>query len=133
MIPHLFVYGSLMSRAGHRMGRRLAREARCLGEASLRGRLYTISWYPGLVDAGGEDDRVWGEVFRLDDPARALAWLDAYEGITPGSPARGEYARLQRSVRLATGAELSAWVYVYRRDVAGLRPVPGGRWMPQPR
>ncbi len=34
MNPHLFVYGSLMSTAGHPMGARLRAEARLIGAAT---------------------------------------------------------------------------------------------------
>lgn len=130
MIAHLFVYGSLMSTAGHPMGERLGREGRLLGPASMQGRLYRLSWYPGAVDSDVPDQRVQGEVYALPDPARALQWLDAYEGLDPHAPDSHEYARVERPVRVATGGDLTAWVYLYRLSVAGLAPVPGGRWMP---
>jgi len=133
MTPNLFVYGSLMSTAGHPMGERLARAARLLGAATIQGRLYQISWYPGVVDSGSPHERVHGEVYALDDPSRALEWLDAYEGLAPGSPNENEYERVERPVRLVGGADLTAWVYLYRKEVAGLRAVADGRWRPQPR
>jgi len=113
------------------MGRRLAREAHRIGVGSLKGRLYRVSWYPGLIEESREDERVWGEVFELRAPLRTLCWLDAYEGVTPESPERGDYLRRERRVQLACGAELRAWVYIYRRDVSNLPLVPGGRWVPQ--
>jgi len=128
MNPHLFVYGSLMSTAGHPMGERLRREARLLGSATIQGRLYRVSWYPGTVDSADGAQRVHGEVYALADPVQALAWLDAYEGIVPGKEEGGEYRRLERTVRLATDQKLIAWVYLFRSDVADLTPVPDGRW-----
>src|SRR5262249_9649071 len=132
MNPHLFVYGSLLSAARHPMGERLAREACCLGDATLQGRLYRISWYPGAVEGGAGDERVHGEVYRLHNGAMTLKWLDAYEGLAAGA-GPGEYARRERPVRLASGEEIAAWVYLYCRDVSGLTRVPGGRWLPVPR
>jgi gamma-glutamylcyclotransferase (GGCT)/AIG2-like uncharacterized protein YtfP len=128
MNPHLFVYGSLMSTAGHRMGARLRAEARLVGAASIQGRLYRVSWYPGAVASADPEQRVHGEVYALGDPSRTLAWLDAYEGIVPGSEEAGEYRRLERPARLATGVEVTAWVYLYWKDVAGFTLVPDGRW-----
>jgi gamma-glutamylcyclotransferase (GGCT)/AIG2-like uncharacterized protein YtfP len=129
MNPHLFVYGSLMSSAGHPMGERLRREAQMIGEATIQGRLYKISWYPGLVASHEPGERVHGEVYALEDPGRALAWLDAYEGLEPGNPDFGEYQRLERPARLASGEEITAWAYLYRGDVAGLCAIPSGRWV----
>jgi gamma-glutamylcyclotransferase (GGCT)/AIG2-like uncharacterized protein YtfP len=133
MNPHLFVYGSLMSTAGHAMGERLRAEARLIGPATMQGRLYRVSWYPGAVENADPEQRVHGEVYALGNPDRALAWLDAYEGIVPGREESGGYRRLERPARLASGEEITAWVYLYRGDVAGLSPVPDGRWKGEPR
>jgi gamma-glutamylcyclotransferase (GGCT)/AIG2-like uncharacterized protein YtfP len=129
MNPHLFVYGSLRSSAGHPMGARLRREARLVGAATIQARLYRISWYPGAVASADPGERVHGEVYALDNPGRALAWLDAYEGIEPGKQDQNEYERAERPARLASGVEIAAWVYLYRKEVAGLSAVPGGRWV----
>ena len=61
-----------------------------------------------------------GEVYALNDPAGALKWLDAYEGIVPGDRDQNEYERVERPVRLASGEDVAAWVYLYRKDVRGL-------------
>ena len=63
-------------------------------------------------------------------PARALAWLDAYEGIVPGSEEAGEYTRLERPVRLASGQEITAWVYLYQRTWRASRSSPTGAGRP---
>jgi gamma-glutamylcyclotransferase (GGCT)/AIG2-like uncharacterized protein YtfP len=126
--PHLFVYGTLLSGARHPMGERLRREARLLGEASVAGRLYSLGQYPGLVeDAAAEGCVVHGEVYALDNPAAALTWLDAYEGIHPDSPP--EYERVERKVQLVCGATLGAWVYLYCGRLGLQGPIPGGRWL----
>jgi gamma-glutamylcyclotransferase (GGCT)/AIG2-like uncharacterized protein YtfP len=126
MNAHIFVYGSLLSSAGHRMGARLRREARRIGAATMQGRLYRVSWYPGAVDSADPEHRVHGEVYALDDPKLTLPWLDRYEGIV--ADAGGEYRRLERPVRLTTGAQTAAWVYLYQREVTGLPFIADGRW-----
>jgi gamma-glutamylcyclotransferase (GGCT)/AIG2-like uncharacterized protein YtfP len=128
MNSYLFVYGSLMSTAGHRMGARLRREAQRIGAATVQGRLYRVSWYPGAVDSTDPAQRVHGEVWALGDPKLALVWLDDYEGILPGRHETGEYRRVERPVRLATGAEMAAWVYLYQKDVTRLPAIADGRW-----
>ena len=130
MNPHVFVYGTLLSRAGHPMGARLQREARLLGEASIQGRLYSLGRYPGLVESADASEIAHGEVYALNRPAAALEWLDAYEGIRPGkggSPA--DYERVEREVQLASGATLAAWVYLYRKSTGMRPPIPRGRWI----
>jgi gamma-glutamylcyclotransferase (GGCT)/AIG2-like uncharacterized protein YtfP len=128
MNPHLFVYGSLLSAAGHRMGRRLVREARLIGTASLPGRLYRLGAYPGMVCARGRA-RVHGEVYALDDPMRSFAWLDVYEGLAAAAPGEADYARRERTVSLAEGQQVRCWVYLYCKDVSALPTVAGGRWL----
>jgi gamma-glutamylcyclotransferase (GGCT)/AIG2-like uncharacterized protein YtfP len=130
MTNRLFVYGTLLSTAGHPMGARLLREGRLIGAATVRGRLYSLGRYPGLVESDRAASLVHGEVFALKLPAVAFKWLDAYEGILPGKPEGNPYERVIRPVRLATGQTIDAWIYLYRKSVQ-LRPeVKGGRWMP---
>ena len=125
-MQRLFVYGTLMR--GGAMHRLLEREAEYLGPGWVRGRLYRVDDYPGLVPGGGPGDRVWGECYRLKAPARTLARLDAYEGCASGQAGRPEYRRERLPVHLETGAVLPAWVYVYRRPVHALRRIPDGRF-----
>lgn len=130
---HLFVYGTLMSAAtgalGHAHRARLARETRSLGPATMAGaKLYDLGRYPGLVESGHDGDVVHGEALLLLNPVRTFSWLDPYEDISPSDPANSAYARLERPVRLARGEVITAWVYVFLRDVANRRLVPGGRW-----
>ena len=125
MSLYLFVYGTLLSDAGHPMGARLRRESSLVGEATIQGRLYRITRYPGLVADPDPEARVHGEVCKLNSPASFL-WLDAYEGIVQG--AANEYERVERTARLTSGDEIAAWVYLYLKSVSGLRPIPEGRW-----
>jgi gamma-glutamylcyclotransferase (GGCT)/AIG2-like uncharacterized protein YtfP len=133
---HLFVYGTLMLASSADYGRdaraRLQLEARLVGAATMRGRLYDLGRYPGLVESAGEDDVVHGEMLVLADPARTLAWLDRYEGILAGEPtAACEYVRCARpAVCAGTDVPVMAWVYVYQWDVSHGVAVADGRWRP---
>lgn len=129
MTPHLFVYGTLLSTAGHPMGARLRRQSRLIGAASIEGRLYRIAHYPGLIEVASAQERVHGEVYALNAPASTLKWLDAYEGILPGEQDQNEYQRVERRVRLASDETSTAWVYLYRKDVTKFRLIPDGRWL----
>lgn len=133
----LFVYGTLMSRAGGALGRaereRLGRESEILGPATVPGHLYDLGRYPGLVErdqpleAAG-DSAVHGEVTRLLDPMVTLAWLDAYEGIGSGRE-NDEYRRVEREATLADGTLTAVWLYLYTRPTKSLRRIAGGRWI----
>ena len=117
----LFVYGTLRKGARHPLAHGLARVARHEGRASCAGCLYVIEdAYPGLVDAP-DDSRVVGDLFVLDDPEAAFARLDAYEG--------DEYQREQRNVTREDGSRVTAWVYVYRAEVALWPRLASGDWL----
>jgi gamma-glutamylcyclotransferase (GGCT)/AIG2-like uncharacterized protein YtfP len=129
MNPHLFVYGTLISRSRHPMAGKLAREATLIGSATLQGRLYRIAWYPGVIDSLDVEERVYGELYALADPHTSFAWLDAYEGLRPGRE-DNEYARVERFARLAAVGEVAAWVYIYQGDPSSLSHIADGRWRP---
>jgi gamma-glutamylcyclotransferase (GGCT)/AIG2-like uncharacterized protein YtfP len=131
MLDQIFVYGSLTSAIRHPQGERLRAEADLLGPGWLQAKLYRVGWYPGIVPSSEAADRVHGEIYRLRTPSASLQWLDEYEGLTAGVTsvaATDEYERRILSVHDARGASVSAWVYVYRRDVAGLARVHSGVW-----
>ncbi len=130
MTDLLFVYGSLSSAVDHPQGQRLRREATLVGPAAIQGRLFRLSWYPGLTSSDDPADIVYGEVYRLDTPAASLRWLDEYEGIEPSArsvASSDAYERLVCRVRVAD-VFLDAWVYLYRGDTSALQRVADGRW-----
>jgi gamma-glutamylcyclotransferase (GGCT)/AIG2-like uncharacterized protein YtfP len=132
MEPHLFVYGTLMSTAsgafGKAMRERLQREAQLVGPAAIQGRLYDLGRYPALVDSDDPADLVHGELFALREPGRSFAWLDRYEGILPGQHGHNGYQRVERPVRLASGEQITAWVYLYRKSIVRAARIASGRW-----
>ena len=131
MNPLIFVYGSLKTALAHPMGERLRREATLEGTATVHGRLYRVSWYPGLKPSAGPRDLVHGEVYRLADPMASLAWLDEYEGISRGALSAGEadeYMRTETQATLATGEKLPVWIYFYERPLDEAARVADGNW-----
>lgn len=112
----IFVYGTLRTGASnhHRL-----EGGRFLGGGIVRGRMFRIAWYPGVVldpDAG----EVVGEIHAVD-PAMLVA-LDEYEG--------SEYQRTR--VRVDRGADhpaLDAWIWEYRMPVEGLAWITSGNWL----
>lgn len=96
------------------------------GPARVRGRLYVVDWYPGLVrDVSAE--WVLGELWSEIDGA---AWpvLDFYEGCSAEDPQPHEYVRRLTTVE-AEGVTRHAWVYDYARDVSTLSVVDSGDWL----
>jgi gamma-glutamylcyclotransferase (GGCT)/AIG2-like uncharacterized protein YtfP len=129
----LLVYGTLRPDAVTALGAeeraRLAAESVIVGPATIRGRLFDLGAYPGLL-AGPVGPRrrrcrdpVGGVLLRLPRPQAAFRWLDAYEGVL-GAP-DDEYVRVVRPVVTAGGRRMVSWVYVLRRVPPGARPAAG--------
>lgn len=122
MTSYLFVYGTLMNGGvNHHL---LARSAELIGPGRMRGRLFLVDYYPGLVDSEDPAETVAGEVWRLIAPD-VLRDLDDFEGCTEAPPL---FLRLSRTVTLDGGDPLSAWVYLYARPISGQQPIPSGDW-----
>ena len=119
---HLFVYGTLKDarRLTTVVGPQVA--VRVIGAGTVAGVLYDAGDYPALQPSTSADDLVRGLLLELDDAA--LARLDAYEGVDGGL-----YVRQRCEVSTDDGAVQAAWVYVYKRHVAGLRRI--AEWPPR--
>ena len=111
----VFVYGTLR-RGGSNAFR--MEGAEFAGMATVRGRLYPISWYPGLVlDAAAGP--VTGELFRVG--SAQLAALDAFEGE--------EYRRVKAEAFTEDGRSHDAWLWEWILSVEGRPPLAGGDWL----
>ncbi len=126
--PHLFVYGTLRVGSNHPKHEQLMQAANHVGSGHLPGLLYRVSWYPGLVETDQPGAAVLGDVFLLHD-AKALDWLDEFEGYSKSELAGCEYRRVIREVMLESGAKLPCWVYIYQFDVARLVRIESGDFL----
>src|SRR5713226_5658152 len=124
----LFVYGTLMRGFDNPMAQLLSRSADFLWPARCRGRLYRVTHYPGLVLSDEADDVVFGELYRLRQPAELLREFDMYEACGEGFAEPTQYIRQMLSVTLEDGAA-EAWTYVYNWPVAHLPRIASGRFL----
>jgi gamma-glutamylcyclotransferase (GGCT)/AIG2-like uncharacterized protein YtfP len=124
---HLFVYGSLRADARHPMHGVLASGAVLDGVATVIGKLYAVSWYPGLVLADDGHD-VHGELWRIIDRS-ILAVLDAYEGCGPNDVPPFEFGRTTTQATRPSGDRVSAWVWVYTGVTDESQRVGSGDWL----
>lgn len=119
----IFVYGTL--RGGGCNHFRMAGAVR-VGAGILRGRIYRIAWYPGLVlDPAG--DEVQGELYwvKMDH----LAALDAFEGLAEGRTEGLEYRRVTASVIAEDANKFSAWVWEWRGATSEKDRISEGNWL----
>ncbi len=126
----VFVYGTLRSGASNAF--RMEGGER-VSAARVRGRLYWIDWYPGLVlsdgDAGDSGDEwVHGEVWRVS--AEMLARLDEFEGASTEDDPDAEYRRVRATAEEAgSGRSFQPWVWEWRGILDEQRRIPSGDWM----
>lgn len=122
----LFVYGTLLRRSRHPMARFLAERGRYAGAAQVRGRLYNLGRYPGMLEPFNDDDWVHGDLYDLGEGTTTLVELDAYEQAESPLPAYFE-RRLGEAVR-ADGTSVPVWIYWYRGEAAESQRIASGRY-----
>jgi gamma-glutamylcyclotransferase (GGCT)/AIG2-like uncharacterized protein YtfP len=118
----VFVYGTLRRGASNHFRMHGAEFVR---SGVLRGRMYRVGWYPGLVvDVQGDD--LVGEIYAVGP--EQLAALDLFEGLSAGEIEGSEYRRVRAAV---TGGEspLEAWVWEWLGPVDERQRIAGGDWL----
>jgi len=115
------VYGTLRRDGRNRYARELARSAKWLGLARVRGRLYGLGRYPGMRLRAGSGEWVVGEVYKLRDVERTLMALDRYEGP--------QFARVVTTAVRESGRRLRCWVYQYVGTVEEAQRIVSGNWL----
>jgi gamma-glutamylcyclotransferase (GGCT)/AIG2-like uncharacterized protein YtfP len=94
------------------------------------GRLYDLGAFPMLLEEGRNAARgmvIFVDAARYD---QTLVALDQLEGYDPVAPERSFYLREPRTVYLAHGEPVTAWVYLGRPVwTAGRQPIPHDNWL----
>jgi len=98
------------------------------GEASVRGRLYDLGAYPGVVLDPTGAHRVQGEVARFAADAALWELLDRYEGVDPRHPGAGLFRRVRCDAQRTDGGFVRLWLYEYARDPGGAPLLADGRY-----
>ena len=117
----VFVYGTL--RRGGSNHFRMA-DSRFVAEGKVRGKLYRIDWYPGIVvdeNAGP----VMGEIFETD--ALTIAALDEFEG--------NGYRRVKIAVEWVDAGEsftAEAWIWEWLGETREDQCIASGDWLAEP-
>lgn len=123
---YIFVYGSLRRGSSSPVRGVLDNYAEYVGEATFRGNLFEIDWYPGVVPSKDENDIVYGEIYKMIDSEKVLSELDRYEGCSPANSKPHAFVRKERIVKLKEGKELNAWIYLYNQSTSGKKRIPSG-------
>lgn len=116
MSEYLFVYGTLQPDIAPPEIANTVRQLRPIGSAFVRGRLYDLGEYPGVILDASSDTTISGEVFELPDDQTVLTTLDEYEGFNPSDHEASLFVRIKCLVILSDGRKLESWIYVYNRS-----------------
>lgn len=125
---YIFVYGSLQRafEDKNEYTRLFHQKCTWLYDAKVKGSLYWVDWYPGLVLTGDTD--VLGEVYTIDHPDIMVA-LDAYENAIAYSDWKeGDESVYDYRRTIITLDNQSIWVYEYMKEVSQLQPIPDGNY-----
>lgn len=115
----LFVYGTLRKGNSNKMAEYLYTHADFLSEGWFQGRMYLISYYPGVVASDDKNDRVYGEIYRLHDADTMLKILDIYEECSAQHAQPAEYKRVTVRINDVKGlVSESVWIYLYQCSTA---------------
>lgn len=118
---YIALYGSLMKSMGGLEKLCIRNELMFIDHCEIKGALYDLGHYPGLVL---EDGIVKGELYRILDLS-ILNRLDRFERSNPDKPEKSLYIRT--SVTLIR-PEQQAWVYVYNQRLKAVQRIESGDW-----
>jgi gamma-glutamylcyclotransferase (GGCT)/AIG2-like uncharacterized protein YtfP len=128
MCRHLFVYGTLLPGCAPDEVAHAAAKLRLVGEATVAGKLYDLGHFPGAILSNDPQGRIAGLVFQLPNGDDILCALDEYEEYFPNAPEMCQFIRIQCNAQMKTGSALPCWIYVYVRDLTGVRRIEDGVW-----
>lgn len=124
---YLFVYGTLRKECETGAHKEYLGNADFVSPAKIRGHLFMVDYYPGLVLSETEHWAI-GEIYLLENESQ-LHDLDVYEGCAKKSPQPHEYERRMTEVVLYSGEILQAWVYVYQQNTRDLDRINSGDFL----
>jgi gamma-glutamylcyclotransferase (GGCT)/AIG2-like uncharacterized protein YtfP len=124
---YLFVYGTLMRRIGHPKHALLSTHTTYIGEGWIQGRLYDIYSYPGAVASNETTDKVYGELYLVNNPI-IFNELDDYEECSSAFNEPHEYIRTKRPVFTNNDEETIAYCYLYNWPINHFTPIKNGQY-----
>jgi gamma-glutamylcyclotransferase (GGCT)/AIG2-like uncharacterized protein YtfP len=125
----LFVYGTLRRQAATDSCAFLALHSDFFSAGYIQGKLFEVEGYPGAVLSDRENDKVFGELYRISAPKILWPRLDDYEECSARFPQPHEYLREKINVSLPAGEQVKAWVYLYNRDTSNLAQIASGDYL----
>lgn len=112
------------------MAQYLASHAVFVADGWFQGRMYQITYYPGVIASEDDSDRIYGEVYKLSDTEAMLKRLDDYEECAEHHTQPAEYTRISTAIKAINGRVYeSVWIYLYQWSVEDKKYIPEGDFM----
>ncbi|WP_200976535.1 gamma-glutamylcyclotransferase [Echinicola sp. 20G] len=125
----VFVYGTLLKETTHAIPKLFHQKSVFVTEAFTYGKLFQVSYYPGLVLTPPSLDKVYGQVFRISEIEKVLLALDKYEEAGPSFPYPQEYKRTMITVYdLQSSEPMKCWAYLYNLPTENLEQIVTGKF-----
>jgi len=91
----------------------------------MKGILYDVGEYPGLVIPNDAEHYTYGSVFKLRHPEENLRVIDDYEGFGTEQEQPNLYIRVIKPIETAGGI-INAWIYLYNLPITNLPQITSG-------
>lgn len=126
---YIFVYGTLRKNSNGPKSHLLSDHCQYVADGYILGSLYDLGNYPGVLVCEVPKSRVYGECFKVENSAIVLSELDEWEECSASFPDPKLYLRKSCPVILSSEQKVSAWVYIYNRDVTRHTYIRGGDYL----
>ncbi|WP_183562578.1 gamma-glutamylcyclotransferase family protein [Mucilaginibacter sp. SP1R1] len=123
---HLFVYGTLLN-GNNSYAAYLQKHCRLIGDGKLKGLLYDMGEYPGVIADPQGNKYVYGSIYLMDEPDKVLEFIDDYEGFGDNQDQPNLFIRVPVTIETINNV-VECWVYVYNLPVDGLLQIASGRY-----
>lgn len=125
---YLFVYGTLLKGTENLMAAYLRKRSQFVGPGRMRGEMYKVDFFPGVLYRPDSAQWITGQVYDLAQPDQVFAVLDGYEQYDPENREGSLFVRERCEVEVA-GKWQACWVYLFNQPVTGLPPIPSGDYL----
>lgn len=123
----LFVYGTLLVE-DNKFGTYLRNNANFYNTGTIKGKLYDVGTYPGLIISNDQDYPIKGTIYQLNNAEEILKYLDPYEGFGDDQEQPNLFIRELLPIETSDGA-INCWVYLYNLAIDGLHLITPGDYM----
>ena len=124
---YIFVYGTLRDDIKNSNHQLIAKYTQYIGFGFVKGKLYRISWYPGVILERSRKNKVYGKIYQIKKPfnKKLLKIVDNYEECSNKFPRPHEFTRAITTAYL-NGIKLKVWIYTYNLETKGLEAIESG-------